>query len=161
MRELRLRKAHTYKVYMAVFVCFSVKAVYVEHVFDLSIDAFLAEFDRFVARRGLSSVVFFDSGTNVVCASKQLYTHVYSMEGHLAVANSRPICEWYFNPPSAPHFRGLWEDTVLSTKRLLIRVIVTHTFRYEKLSTILTRIEAVLNSRPLITVFNDPHNLNA
>lgn len=42
MRECRLRKARVYKVYIAIFVCISVKAVHLELVMDLSSDAFLA-----------------------------------------------------------------------------------------------------------------------
>lgn len=45
-----LRKSRTYKIYIAVFVCFSVKAVHFEIVSDLTTNAFLAAFDRFVAR---------------------------------------------------------------------------------------------------------------
>jgi hypothetical protein len=49
MRELRLRKSRIFKIYIAVFVCFSTKAVHLKVVSDLSTDAFLAAFDRFVA----------------------------------------------------------------------------------------------------------------
>lgn len=42
MREVRLRKSRIFKIYIAVFVCFSIKAVHLEVVSDLSPDAFLA-----------------------------------------------------------------------------------------------------------------------
>jgi len=42
MTEHRLRKAHQFKIYIAVFVCFTVKAVHLEYVSDLTTDAFLA-----------------------------------------------------------------------------------------------------------------------
>lgn len=41
MAEQRLRKSRQYKVYVAVFVCFAVKAVHLEYVSDLSTDAFV------------------------------------------------------------------------------------------------------------------------
>lgn len=72
MRELRLRKPRTYKVYIAIFVCFAVKAVHLELVTDLSTEAFMAAFDRFVARRGMPSEIFSDCGTNFVGAARQL-----------------------------------------------------------------------------------------
>lgn len=50
MKGTSLRKARQYKIYIAVFVCMSVKVVHLELVTDLSTDAFLAAFDRFVAR---------------------------------------------------------------------------------------------------------------
>ncbi|XP_050065293.1 uncharacterized protein LOC126554218 [Aphis gossypii] len=160
MRELKLRKSRSYKVYIAVFVCFSIKAVHLEVVSDLSTDAFLAAFDRFVGHRGLPSDVYSDCGTNFIGADKQLQALINSPQGQLAIdTNSRPHCKWHFNPPSAPHFGGLWEAAVRSTKRLLVRTMSTHVFTYEEFSTVLIRIEAVLNSRPLTPASTDPHDL--
>lgn len=104
MREMSLRKARSYKVYIAIFVCFAVKAVHLEVVTGLSTDAFLAAFDRFVARRGVPSDVFSDCGTNFVGADKQLQNLVNSPEGQITVAEAKSTCRWHFNPPSAPHF---------------------------------------------------------
>lgn len=161
MRELRLRKSRSYKVYIAVFVCFSVKAVHLEVVSELSTEAFLAAFDRFVGRRGLPSEIHSDCGTNFVGADKQLQALINSPEGQLAITtNSSPNCKWHFNPPSAPHFGGLWEAAVRSTKRLLVRTMSTHVFTYEEFTTVLIRIEAVLNSRPLTPASTDPHDLD-
>ncbi|XP_008188319.1 uncharacterized protein LOC103310776 [Acyrthosiphon pisum] len=159
LKELRLRKSRMFKIYIAVFVCFTTKAVHLEVVTELSTDAFLAAFDRFVARRGLPADVYSDCGTNFVGADKQLRALIQSPEGQTAVANFRAMCTWHFNPPSAPHFGGLWEAAVRSTKRLLVRVIGTHVFTYEEFTTVLTRIEAVLNSRPLTPASTDPHDL--
>lgn len=69
--------------------------------------------------------------------------------------------QWHFNPPAAPHFRGLWEAAVKSTKFHLKRVIGLQLSTYEELSTLSSRIEAVLNSRPLIAVSTDPNDLQA
>jgi len=159
MRDLGLRKARMYKIYIAVFVCFTVKAVHLEVVSDLSTEAFLAAFDRFVARRGLPSDIYSDCGTNFVGANKQLHNLINSPENQVGIANSRSIVEWHFNPPSAPHFGGLWEAAVRSTKRLLVRVIGTHVLTFEEFTTVLTRIEAVLNSRPLTPASSDPRDL--
>lgn len=72
LRELQLRKSRIYNVYIAIFVCFVMKAVHLELVSNLSTEAFLAAFDLFVARCGLSSDVHSDCGTNFVWAAKQL-----------------------------------------------------------------------------------------
>jgi hypothetical protein len=68
MRELGLRKSRIVKI--SVFVCFTVKAVHLEVVSDLSTNAFLAAFDRFVARRGWPINVYTDCGTNFIGANK-------------------------------------------------------------------------------------------
>lgn len=70
MRELKLRRSRTFKIYIAVFVCFTVKAVHLELVTELSTNAFMSAFDRFVARRGLPSDIYSDCGTNFVGANK-------------------------------------------------------------------------------------------
>lgn len=159
MRELSLRKFRIVKMYISVFVCFTVKTVHFELVSNLSTNAFLASSDRFVARRGLPSDVYTDCGTNFIGANKQLHTLINDSVGKVAIANSRATCEWHFNPPGAPHFGGLWEAAVRSTKRLLICVIGVYSFTYEEFTTVLIRIEVVLNSQLLTPVSTDPQDL--
>lgn len=60
------------KIYLALFICMSVKAVYLEIVSDLSTDAFLTALDRFVARRGIPFHIYSDCETNYVGATRQL-----------------------------------------------------------------------------------------
>jgi len=159
MKKTNLRKARQYKVYIAVFVCMNVKAVHLELVTDLSTDAFLAAFNRFVARRGLPSAVYSDCGTNFVGASKKLYDLVNDPRNREQFSSAF-VCSWNFNPPSAPHFGGLWEAAVRSTKLLLVRVVGNQVLSYEEFSTVLCRIESVLNSRPLTPSSNDPNDLD-
>jgi len=137
LQETRLRKSRSYKVYVAVFICFAVKACHLEVVTEFSTSAFLAAFDRFVAWRGLPSDVFTDCGTNFVGADRQLNAIINSPEGQAALGDSRSHCSWHFNSPSAPHFGGLWEAAVRSMKRLLIRVMGNHQFSYEEFTTVL------------------------
>jgi len=71
MREIRLRKSWTYKVYVAVFVCISVKAADLELVSDLITGTFIAAQDRFVAQRGLPAKIS-DCRTNFIETNKEL-----------------------------------------------------------------------------------------
>ncbi|XP_071582337.1 uncharacterized protein [Temnothorax nylanderi] len=57
--------------------------------------------------------------------------------------------KWHFIPPSAPHFGGLWEASVRRVKYHLKRVIGAHTLTFEEMSTLLCKVEACLNSRPI------------
>jgi len=117
MKEISLRKARQYKVYIAVFVCMAVKAVHLELVYDLTTEAFLAAFNRFVARRGLPGSVYSDCGTNFVGASKKLFDLANNPKTQEQLSSAF-TCDWQFNPPSAPRFGGIWKAAVRSTKRL-------------------------------------------
>ncbi|XP_073821491.1 uncharacterized protein [Musca autumnalis] len=56
---------------------------------------------------------------------------------------------WQFIPAGAPHMGGLWEAAVKSFKKHFYRHVKTLSYTFEEFSTILARIEACLNSRPL------------
>jgi hypothetical protein len=103
MRELQLRKFRSIKVYFAIFVCFTVKAVHLELVTNLYTEAFLAAFDRFVVRRGLPSDIYSDCGTNFVGAAKQLRQLINSPTSQHHIMAHSPSCTWNFNPPGVPH----------------------------------------------------------
>jgi len=67
--------------------------------------------------------------------------------------------EWKFNPPGAPHFGGLWEAGIKSIKFHLKRVLGSSHLTYEEMTTLLTQVEACLNSRPLTEMSTDPNDL--
>ncbi|XP_065081865.1 uncharacterized protein LOC135704359 [Ochlerotatus camptorhynchus] len=72
------RKAGPVKAYIAIFVCFSTRAVHIELVHELSTAAFLAALRRFVARRGMVSELHSDNATNYKGAANEL-NQVYRM----------------------------------------------------------------------------------
>lgn len=164
IRTSKGRGHRAYKGFIAVFVCFSTKAVHLELVSDYTTEAFLAAFRRFTARRGLCTDVYSDCGTNFVGADRELRKlfRASSPDGQRItnVTNASGV-RWHFNPPAAPHFGGLWEAAVKSTKHHLRRVIGEATLTYEEFSTFLTQVEACLNSRPLHAVSDDPDDFTA
>nr|XP_015836641.1 PREDICTED: uncharacterized protein LOC107398133 [Tribolium castaneum] len=149
----RTRGSKSQKAYICVFLCFSTKAIHIELVSDLSTEAFLAALRRFVARRGRCSYIYSDCGTNFVGAYRELNRHMKS-------AAERERLRWHFNPPSAPHFGGIWEAGIKSVKTHLHRLIGEQILTFEELYTVLTQIESVLNSRPLCPVSADPNDLS-
>lgn len=160
-KESNRRKSPRQKGYIVIFVCFSTKAVHIEFATSLSTPSFLAALDRFVARRGLCQSITSDCGTNFQGAAnyfsqiqKFLKDNNQDIAHHLA---SKEI-KWNFIPPAAPHFGGLWEAAVKSAKRHLIRAIGTLILTYEEMYTLLTRIEAILNSRPIGAMTTDPND---
>lgn len=159
IRMSKGRGNKSYKGYICLFVCMVTKAIHLEAVGDLSSEGFIAGFKRFVARRGLVSDIWSDNGTNFVGASKELQRLVVDEKSSVALEirewlNSNFVT-WHFIPPRAPHFGGLWEAGVKSTKFHLRRVVGDSTLTFEELTTVLTQIEACLNSRPLSVLPND------
>ncbi|XP_060842552.1 uncharacterized protein LOC132922848 [Rhopalosiphum padi] len=159
IKESQRRNSRTHKAYLGLFVCLSTKAVHLEVVTDLTTEAFLASFDRFVARRGIPVQIYSDCGTNYVGAAKQLKTLFHDAATKEAL-HARVPCQWRFNPPAAPHFGGIWEAAIKSTKLHLKKVVGNQVYTLEELMTLITRIEGVLNSRPLVAMSTDPNDLS-
>lgn len=159
IKESRRRGAKTYKAYLCLFVCLSSKAVHLEAVTELSSEAFLAALDRFVSRRGMCHTIVTDNGTNFVGANKYLKEVIDELRKHYPeISNglaNRQIT-WKFNPPGAPHFGGIFESGIKSTKYHLKRVVGAQILTFEEFITILSKVEAVLNSRPLCSLSPDP-----
>ena len=69
--------------------------------------------------------------------------------------------KWRFIPEHAPHFGGLWKAAVKSMKKHLKRVAANVKLTFEEFSTLLTQIEACLNSRPLVPLPHDNDGVEA
>ncbi|XP_055910712.1 uncharacterized protein LOC129945077 [Eupeodes corollae] len=157
----KLRGHRTTKSYVAVFVCFVVKAVHLEVVFDLSSEGFVAALKRFVARRGLCQDLYCDNGTNFVGARNQLEKFRQSF---LDQQLEKKISDWCATEhikfhhiiPRTPHFGGVCEAAVKSAKNHLLRTVGDAFLTFEELSTIIADIEAILNSRPMYAMSSDP-----
>lgn len=153
------------KAYIAVFVCFSTKAIHLELVSDLTSSAFLAALSRFVARRGMPREIWSDNGTNFVGANtslkKEFTEFLKSYADSIMSFATERGCEWHFIPPYSPHFGGIWEAGVKSVKGQLKFVMANNAFTFEQWCTALAQIEACLNSRPIMVDSTDPNEPGA
>ncbi|BES88383.1 Retrotransposon protein [Nesidiocoris tenuis] len=152
VKESCRRNARSQKAYIAVFCCMATKAVHVELVLSLSTPTFCAALDRFVGRRGLCRHVYCDQGTNFRGASNELASVVEmlaSSQPDVAEYLAQRKIEYHFNSPASPWKGGLWEAAVKSFKTHLLKISHNQLLTYEEMLTLLVRIEAVLNSRPL------------
>lgn len=152
---------HTINVFVAAFVCMATKAVDFRLVEGLSTDAFLAAFTRFNSTRGPCLEVWSDNGRNFVGAERILSSLIQSwMEGGENEKELRKLeVKWNFIAPYAPHQGGLWEAVVKSMKHHLKRVTGALVLSKDEMETVLCQIGAILNSRPLGVVRDDPGDL--
>jgi len=154
------RKPTLVKAYAVVFVCMATKAVHLDLCASLSTPDFIATLTRFVSRRGCPSHVFTDNGTNFLGAReeiRELQTLLESSKTRQAVTSfsSSNGIQWHNIPPRAPHFGGLWEAAVNSMKKLIRKNITPHALQYDEFYTLITQVEATLNSRPLTPILTD------
>ncbi|XP_055630624.1 uncharacterized protein LOC129771224 [Toxorhynchites rutilus septentrionalis] len=159
------RRAAPKKAFIAIFICFSSKAVHIELVSDLSTNAFIAALRRFIARRGLPNEIHSDNGTNFRGANNaladlyHLLNRKSSQEIFFNECGAKGIT-WKFIPPRAPSFGGLWEAAVKTAKSTMVKTIGNSKLSYEDFVTVLTQIEANMNTRPLTPLSEDPSELD-
>ena len=135
---LYVTKTGAQKRYILLFTCGVTRAVHLELTQSLDTKDFLLAFECFRARRGTPSVLYSDNGTSFVAASKAI-----------------PHIKWEFITPLAPWHGAIWERLVRSIKAPLRKVVGGARLKEVELRVVLTKIEGVINSRPLTVLKGD------
>lgn len=133
--------------------------MYIDAVTDYTSAAFIMCFDRLIAKHSQCKRLCSDNGTNFVGAYKELkkaFKQWHSPEVR-DVVNAHGI-DWKFITPAAPHQGGIWEAAVKQTKYHLRRLFGNKVYSYEHLITVLSKVAAVLNSRPLYALYDEPND---
>jgi len=103
-----------------------------------------------------------DNGTNFVGSVNELRSFRNSWEnGILETTFAEREIFWKFNPPSAPHFGGVWERLVQSVKRAMYNILGSRKITDETLQTTFCLVEQTLNARPITYVSDDIEDLEA
>lgn len=153
------RGAQLTKAYVCLFICFITRSVHLELVTSLSTADYLLALKRFISRRGKPDAIFSDNGKNFVGAEKELPVFLNQNSKQIIDFAANDGIKFHFIPPYSPHFGGLWESGIRSSKFILKRVVGNARLTYEEFSTVLTQIEAILNSRPMSPLSSDPTDL--
>ncbi|KAG5667045.1 hypothetical protein PVAND_015046 [Polypedilum vanderplanki] len=153
LRANRLSASKVLKGWVALFICFFTRAVHVELCTEMTAECFYAAFRRFCSRRGTPLKVYSDNGLNFVGCSKMLKSQwKATKEGFIGKLQN---IEWMFNPPASPEMGGIWERSIGLFKQALKRSMLPITPTYEEFLTLITRCEAMLNSKPLTEMAED------
>ncbi|XP_062557572.1 uncharacterized protein LOC134222444 [Armigeres subalbatus] len=123
---------------------------------------FVAALQRFVSRRGLVHQLHSDNGTNSRGAQHELHQLYQAFKQEQETHQIESFCsskgiEWHFIPADAPEFGGICEVAVKCMKTHLKRIVGATSLNFEQYVTILSEIEAILNSRPLFVTKSEPN----
>ena len=148
------------KRYGATFTYLASRAFHIELAGDLSTDSFILTLRRFTARRSNPQTITRDNGTNFVGAQRELSDEIQKLDQHKIrdELNHKRI-QWKFNPPSCPWMEGFIETMVKLTKKALKTTVNDRLFTEEALSTFLTEVESIINSRSLTPASDDIDDL--
>ena len=105
------------KVWICLFTCCATRALHLDLVVDMTTEAFIRCFKRFVARRGIPRVIISDNSKTFKAADKVIAEILNRPEIKEFFAGVR--VKWNFNLEKAPWWGGFFERLVKSTKRCL------------------------------------------
>jgi Pao retrotransposon peptidase/Family of unknown function (DUF5641)/Putative peptidase (DUF1758)/Reverse transcriptase (RNA-dependent DNA polymerase)/Integrase zinc binding domain len=155
------RNSPLHKCYISMFKCMCTGAIHIELVSDLTTAAFLSAFTRFTSRRGIAAEVFTDNATCFEGAANELKRLVQQMKNEVVEYCQDNGIAWKFTTPRASHAGGVYESGIKLMKSHLKRVLTDTSLTFEQFTTVLNKIEAILNSRPITPMTNDPNDLRA
>lgn len=139
-----------------LFTCLTIRVVHVVHSLDTS--SFLNALPRFIVPQEIRS----DNGTNFTSADKELRQAIgkWNQEMIKEFLQQKEILR-VFNPPTALHIGGVWERMIRSVRKIFNAVLKEQNLMEESLVTLMCEVEAILNSRPLTKISDDPNDLQA
>lgn len=115
-----------------------------------------------MCRRGQISNLRSDDGTNFVGAERELREALQNLDQNkIQSALTQKGIDWTFNPPAGSHHGGTWEQIIRLIRKVLYSILRQQTLDDESFCTILCEVEAILNSRPITNLSDDPNDVEA
>jgi len=140
-------KGKVAKSYICLFSCCVTRALHLEIVHDLSAPTFINCLRRFCARRGTPCLINSDNAKTFK-STAALLKKLAKDPIVLDFLETKRI-DWKFNLELSPWQGGHFERLIGCVKRCLRKVLGNAKLSFDELSTVVTEVEATLNSRPL------------
>ena len=138
------------KVWVALFTCAVVGAIYLDAVEDLTASSFLLAFKRFVACHGLPSRIISDNALTFCKADRALRALWQSLSAEeVQEYLGKGGVQWDFNTPRASWHGGLFERKVKTSKSCLRKTMKMAKLGFPEFLATIKEIAAVINSRPI------------
>lgn len=109
------------KVYICLFTCTTTRAIHLEVVEDLTVEAFLLTFRRFASSKSLPRKLISNNASTFVSANNELKELFQSHA--LKETLAREGIEWLFIPKKAPWYGRFWELLISLTKSTIKNVL--------------------------------------
>ncbi|XP_061727618.1 uncharacterized protein LOC133532788 [Cydia pomonella] len=130
------------KRWICLFTCLVIRAIHLEIVKDMSAEECLLAFRRFMATRGVPTLIVTDNALQFKLLSEIITTG----------GPTDQRIQWKFIPQLAPWHGGVYERLVAVVKHCLKRTLQKHLLDDNQLLTIMKEVESVVNTRPLTYV---------
>ena len=140
------------KVWLAVFTCMVARAIHIEIVPDLTASSFLKALKSMAWIKGTPKRILTDNATNFTKSAKVLLE--ISTDNEVIKEFNLKGITWQFTPSFAPHFGGIFERMIGTLKKELVKLIGSAEVTYHELRNILTEVEGIINTRPLVKTGN-------
>ena len=142
-----------------MFTCLTTRATHLELAGYLSTNSFILALKRFIVRRGQPKVMYSDNGSNFRGAEKELRDLLSKIDFYkISKTLTNHNINWKFVPSLSPWMGGAWKSIIKLTKKTLRIVTLDRPMYEDSLSTFITEIESVLNSRPLTSVSDNSND---
>ena len=142
------------KAYILLVTCAVTRAINLELVMKLNVQEFMMGFRKFVARRGVPSVVKSDNAKSFGRVAKEFHEILSHPKMEKYIGDHR--IKWEFYLERSPWWGGFIERCVGTVKRSLVEVLgkASNRLTRDELTTLLYEIEATVNSRPITFLYD-------
>ena len=144
------------KFYIVLFTCATVRAIHLEIVPSLTVEDFIRSLRRFVARRGLPSIIYSDNAKTYKRSAFEItYLNALMESPKFVEFLTNNKIKWKNIVERAPWWGGFWERLIRSVKNCLKLSLGRMLVNLDELQTVLIEVESIVNSRPLSYIEDD------